>query len=45
LPLLPTKYFSCAQIKENEIGGACNTHGREKAVQQGFGRKKPERRE
>jgi len=34
-----TKYYSYDQIKEDEMGWACNTYGGQKEVQQGFGRK------
>jgi hypothetical protein len=42
--LFPNKYYSCDQIKEDEMGGTCGTYGEEKEVQQGFGRKPSEER-
>jgi len=42
--LFINKYYSCNQIKEVEMGWACNTYGGKKEVQQGFGRKIWEKR-
>jgi hypothetical protein len=33
------KYHWEGQVKENEVGGACGTHGRGQKSVQGFGRK------
>jgi hypothetical protein len=33
------KYNYEDKIKENEVGGACGTHGRGNKIVQGFGRK------
>jgi hypothetical protein len=43
--VLITRYYQAVQIKENEVGGACGTHGRGKKPVESFGgkarRKKP----
>ena len=35
--MLLTKYYSCDQIKKNELGWACDTYGRQERCIQGFG--------
>jgi hypothetical protein len=35
--VLLTKYYSCDQIKRNEMGGACSAYGRQERCVQGFG--------
>ena len=32
----PTKYYSGDQMKKNEVGGECNTHGGEETYTQDF---------
>jgi len=32
-------FVTCDQIKDNDIGGACSTHGRDEKYIQDFGRK------
>jgi hypothetical protein len=34
-----TRYYQADQIKENEVGKACGTHGRGEKLVQGFGGK------
>jgi hypothetical protein len=34
--LLLTKYYSGSQIKNNEMGGVCESYGREEQCIQGF---------
>ena len=38
--LLFTKYYMGDQIKNNEMGGACSTYGKQERCIQGFGRAK-----
>jgi hypothetical protein len=32
LPLRLIKYYYCDQMEEDEVGGACNTHGTDKHI-------------